>query len=268
MTQEDLIIRNKRYAISGWVKQIGGVVNNATWLVMIDALDAIKTHPRYKQRVKLNFKTALQKFKEYEAVLQCDEHKGLFNLEELIPEARKKYGDITNQEYYEYWCAVGGPAYMLSKDKMKAITDALTTHLSTEGYSHTDILAKLLLASACMEHAILCVDGIIEAGCRDVQLSVSEGMKFYSVLSLRPVHAAWQKAVFTLEPTLGDMTVPEHVYRHYDGLGELWRSEQFVIACIRKASEDYEEIFRNKTELRKLKSELHRWKKSIKEESK
>lgn len=266
MTQEDLIIRSKRYAISGWVKQIAGIVNNATWFAMIDAIDAVRKHPRYKQRVKLDFKTALQKFKDYEAILQCDEHRGLFDLKNLTPEARKKYGSITNQDYYEYWCAVGGSAYMLSKDKMQEITDALTEHLNTEGYNHTDILAKLLLASTCMEHAILCVDGIIEAGCRDVRLSVADGKKFYSVLSLRPVHTAWQKAISTLEPSIGDMLVPEHVYKHYDGLGELWRSEEFIINCIRKTSVDYEEIFRNKTELRKLKSELHRWKKSIKEE--
>jgi hypothetical protein len=39
----------------------------------------------------------------------------MFHLDDLEPSVRRKYGDITDREYYDFWASTGSQAYQQSK---------------------------------------------------------------------------------------------------------------------------------------------------------
>ena len=80
------------------VKLVCGVANNATWLVMLDAHDQIKKHPRYRHEVKRHYKMALDLFRKQERSLLYASQNRLFHVADLTPDARKQYGNITGCE--------------------------------------------------------------------------------------------------------------------------------------------------------------------------
>ena len=38
----------------------------------------------------------------------------MFHLDDLEPSVRRKYGDITDREYYDFWASTGSQAYQQS----------------------------------------------------------------------------------------------------------------------------------------------------------
>ena len=102
----------KRMASSAAVvKLICGVANNAAWMVVLDAHDHAKRCRGYRHGVKHQFKAAIQALKDYERRLLYAEENRMFHLADMSEKVRKKYGDISDREYYDFWASMGGAAY-------------------------------------------------------------------------------------------------------------------------------------------------------------
>ena len=99
------------------VKLVCGVGNNAAWLVMLDAYDHARKCKRYGFRQKQTFKQAIKEFHDYERGLKYATQNRMFHLADMNDETRRKYGDITDAEYYEFWKGIGGPAYQKGDDR-------------------------------------------------------------------------------------------------------------------------------------------------------
>jgi len=104
-------IQNALARSASVVKLVRGVANNATWLVMMDAHDAIKKHPNYRGKVKYLYKQAFKEFKNNERQLLYANENRMFHLADMTPTTRKIYGNITDAQYFEYWQGLGARAY-------------------------------------------------------------------------------------------------------------------------------------------------------------
>lgn len=87
---------------SSLVKLCCGVCNNASWYVMMEALDRVKTLPVYRQKVKKAFSHVLDEWKAYERNLLYSKAPRFFHLDDMAPETRKKFGCCSDAEYYDF----------------------------------------------------------------------------------------------------------------------------------------------------------------------
>lgn len=87
--------------LAGVVKQIIGVPNNMAQVAMMNARDQLKKHPRYRQQVKKAFNDAFAAFDKYERVLLNPTGARYFHMDDMPEVIRKKYGNITDREYYD-----------------------------------------------------------------------------------------------------------------------------------------------------------------------
>lgn len=104
---------------SGFVKMMTGVANNAALMVMAECIDKIADkrwegsyavlphhpHPAYKGRVKQLFNIVIKERNFYRIALRCPMPGEIrfFCLSDIPEEARKKYGVITDEQYFEFW---------------------------------------------------------------------------------------------------------------------------------------------------------------------
>ena len=115
MTMDEM--QHRMAAAASVVKLVCGVGNNVAWLVVLEAYDHAKQHSRFNQsakggkRVGWYFRRVMKLYHEYEDHLVETKTNRMFHLADLDEKTRKKYGDITDRDYYDFWAAIGGPAY-------------------------------------------------------------------------------------------------------------------------------------------------------------
>ena len=102
-------------------KLVCGVGNNAAWLAMLDGYDQAKRCKAFRRSLKGGhmvgwyFKKAVNDFKDYERQLLTTEKNRMFHVADMTEDVRRKYGNISDAQYYEFWKGVGGVAYAKTK---------------------------------------------------------------------------------------------------------------------------------------------------------
>lgn len=96
---------------SGLMKMMTGIGNNSAWAACLDALDHIRKHPKFQQQTKQAYKAVLAEFQAYERNLLFSPKNRLFHMDDMTDSSRKRYGDISDKEYFEYWAATGATVY-------------------------------------------------------------------------------------------------------------------------------------------------------------
>lgn len=92
------------------VKLSTGVCNNAAWCAVLEAHDHIRNHPKYRDMVKREYRKALSEFHMYENKLLYATCNRMFRVADISDATRKKYGNITDREYYDFWASTGATA--------------------------------------------------------------------------------------------------------------------------------------------------------------
>lgn len=93
--------------VSAVVKQVMGVANNVVQVAMMNARDDLRKHPQYRQRVKQVFKKAFGEWDAYEKVLINSTGVCYFHVADMSAEVKKRYTNLTDREYYEFWQNIG-----------------------------------------------------------------------------------------------------------------------------------------------------------------
>lgn len=112
---------------SGFVKMMCGVANNCAIQVVnmcrshiedIRGEDSYKErpkrpHPGYKHRAKLLFRQFFHEWHTMESALLYPSpgETRFFHVADMPEEARKKYGTMTDAQYFEFWKGTGTLAY-------------------------------------------------------------------------------------------------------------------------------------------------------------
>lgn len=264
---------------AGFVKMMMGAANNAALVVMMDCLNKIadvrpkdeymvrpcSPHPKYKHKVKRDFARAIDEYKRYRTNLvhPAPDTVRFFRLQDMPDEARRKYGVVTDMQYFEFWEATGALVYQKSQPLIGSLQNKFFLSMRAHGVPYADLVAWGLVAETVLKLAVNIFEQTmcgVNAACEGL-LSESQIWQIYAPFSLERISAAWQRALVALAPETDDYSLDEAEERNValgvEQLEELWTSTDLPFDATIKAVYDYsDEIFATKGFAKKAVREL------------
>jgi hypothetical protein len=249
------------------VKLMCGVGNNAAWLIVLQAHDQVKQMPRYKFAVKKAYKNVLDEWRQYERGLVYANKNRFFHVADMGELTRKKFGDISDAEYYEFWTGTGARAYMAIKPRVTSLWNKYRLSLVAHGVKDADELAWSMVAMSALELACTIYQSAMKVTSQDWHIPINTCHEVFSGFNLRRVADAWKKALILTDTERYRLTSQEE--RNID-LGLEWLQEgltnfDVVYDSVNDASMDFEDLFRTKGELKKSIREIAELKQICKE---
>jgi hypothetical protein len=253
MTQGELTDRVAK--VAGLVKTMTGIGNNAAWSATLEALDNLRLHSNFRHLVKREFNFAIVEFKAYEHRLVYAEANRLFSVSDLTPEYRKRYGNISDREYYDYWAATGTTAYYQKRQWMTNLWNKFRLSLIGHNVPDPDTVAWGMAADACMKLAVCIYENAIKVGVDDFGVPRPMLEVIFGSLNISPVEKRWDRALMMLEPFTATYELNEQEQRNIqlglDQLQEEWTSCATLREALSETTEAYEDVFRTKGEMKK-----------------
>jgi len=245
---------------SSVIKLTCGIANNAAMYVMLDAHDKIKAHPRYKHETKRAFKAAIARWKVYEAGLVNPTGQRFFCLEDMSPSVRKKYGDITDRQYYDFWADMGGEAYQRTRPLVTSLWNKFRLSLLQHGVRNADSVAWVMTAETGLEIAAKVWRHGVEECAKEYGLPPKLMRQVFAPFDISPVQELWKKALYTLAPEIDEYDLESTERRNIDmglrQLEEAWVHPETIYASATEAVKEYDEVFRTPGEQKKAAREL------------
>lgn len=245
---------------SSVVKLVCGVANNAAYYVMMDAHDKVKKHPRYKHEVKKAFKDAIKEWKTYEANLVNPVGERFFHMEDMTAETRKRFGDITDREYYDFWTASGGEAYQRTQPMITSLANKFRLSLINHNMPYPEIVQWPMAANACLELACRMYDHALHEAAKGYELPIDLLRHVFRSFKLHKVASKWDNALSLLAPGIDDYDLERTESRNIQfGLRQLqesWFDPDTIYGSLLNAVDEYEEVFRTKGERKKASREI------------
>lgn len=242
------------------VKLICGVANNAAWLVALDGYDHAKKCKRYRQTVKKAFREAVEEWHRYERNLLHAEENRMFHVADMSADIRKKYGDITDREYYDFWSNAGAPAYEKTKPLITSLWNKYKKSLESHDVQDAEHVAWVMTALASLELSVKMFERAVEECISGYNLPRSLVRYVFGGFSLQRVSRAWRRALVLLEPGTDGIDLSESERRNIElGLEQLceaWVQPSLLYDSTFENVGDYEEVFRTKGEQKKCLREI------------
>lgn len=207
---ESSIVRSILF-ISGSVKKVMGVANNAAWYCCLDALDKLKTLPQWKKRtdgrntVEWRFNKVKKAFNEYEMALIWDNKFRFFETSDLSSRVRALYKDgMTNREYYDFWASLGGTTYTRTKPLVTSLQNKFRIALLHGGVDEeqTDALAWGLCALACLDLASCVYRKTLDIGNEIYHIPIPALNMCFKKFSLQNIGTMWADALKSVRSDL------------------------------------------------------------------
>ena len=242
------------------VKLVCGVGNNAAWLVVLDGYDHAKQCKRYGFRQKQMFKHAIDEFHSYERGLKYATQNRMFRLADMKEETRRKYGDITDAQYYEFWAGIGGPAYQKTKPLVTSLWNKYRLSLLKHDIRDADHVAWVMTAQAAIDLAGTMYEGAMKECETGYKIPRRWLDQVFSQFSLKRVSKAWYRAMMVLAPETEPIKLDTLEEKNIDlGLRQLmeaWLDPELLYSSTSETVEDYDEIFRTKGFQKKVLREI------------
>jgi hypothetical protein len=246
-------------AAAGLIKFICGVANNAAWLVALEALDHARRCRGYRGNVKYRFNQSVAAYHDYERNLIHNKNNRMFCVADMTPEIRKKYGNITDREYYDFWTATGAQAYAKTKPMITSLWNKYRLSLQSHGVKESEHLAWVMTATAALELAVNLYKRAIKDIVESYKLPRHLVEYVFSQFSLEPVRKRWNDAMLSLSPhvdyTISGMEERNIVYG-LEQLQEAWTDASVLYDSASETVAEYEEVFRTPDEQKKVMREI------------
>lgn len=240
---------------SAHIKTMCGIGNNAAWTCCLEALDHLRRHPNYKHRVKQGFKAAMEAFMAYERRLVYATNNRLFHIDDLMPEHRKRYGNISDREYYDYWCATGATAYARERAWAVNLWNKYRLSLIRHKVPHEEDVAWGMAACTCLRLAQCIYENSVMVCEREHGVPAVLLEDIFGSLSLKPVAERWDKALMALEPFTETYDLDDDERKNIqfglDQMMEKWTDTNTMAGALAESTEAYDEVFRTKGEQKK-----------------
>lgn len=248
---------------SGVIKTTLGVTNNAAWAATLEAHDHVKKSKRYRETVKKAYLDTIDAFRCRERKLVYAEKNRLFHLADLLPEHRKRYGDITDTEYYEYWCSTGQTAYCQTRSWVMNIRNKYQQSLSAHGVAEAEIVSWAMEADACLRLAQVAYANITELCADEFDVPLALLHDIFGALDMTLFADKWTNAMRLLVPetetyTLSDFET-KNIQYGLDQLMDQWMSLDTIKSSVKETISSYDNIFRTKGEMKKALREVSAW---------
>lgn len=258
MTLEEL--NNRVSKASSVFKTMTGIGNNSAWAACLEALDHIRQHPRYKHRVKQAYKTVLAEFSSYERNLLFARYNRLFCIKDMTEDTRKRYGNISDREYYDYWAAGGATIYANKRKWFTNLWNKYRLYLIAHNIEHPDIVAWALAAGMALKLAIDIYEQCVIEMSNELKINKIIFEKAFGRLYIASISKAWDDATLLLEPRIQDPQYSEleqkNIQHGINQLQDEWTSMRNVSKAISDTTEAFDEIFRTKGEQKKALKKL------------
>ena len=247
-------------------KLVCGVGNNAAWLAMMDGYDQAKRCKAFRRSLKGGhmvgwyFKKAVNDFKEYERQLLTTEKNRMFHVADMTEDVRRKYGDISDAQYYEFWKGVGGVAYAKTKPHITSLWNKYRVSLVKHDVKDAEHVAWVMTAQAAIDLSLAMYESAMkecETG-MNLHRQLLEGI--FGKFSLKTVSKDWMRAMMLLAPETDDYQLDSTEERNIEfGLEQLmeaWLDPELLYSSASGAVDDYEEIFATKGFVKKVQREI------------
>ncbi len=253
LSREDMA--NRVSAASALIKTMCGIGNNAAWSCCLEAMDHLRQHPNFRHHVKKGFNAAMEEFKQYERRLVYANENRLFHLGDLTPEFRKRYGNISDREYYDYWCSTGATAYAQKRTWAVNLWNKYRLSMLHHGVPHEDIVAWGMVGSASLRLAQCIYENNIEVAVQDHGIPKPLLEVLFGGLNIKTVADRWDAALPLIEPRTNGYELDDaevlNIQLGMDQLAEEWTSMATMTDALTESTEAYNEIFRTQGEQKK-----------------
>lgn len=261
MTQEEIDeLTNHVASASSVVKLMCGVANNAAWLVMAKAFDCLKKSPRYKHDVKRLFKAASTEIHRYENRLVTATIYRMFHVADMSPEIRRRYGDITDRDYYEFWKGIGATAYTKTQPYIESLQHKYALSVGKHHVKDPEIVAWVMTAMAALNIATEAYNRALKTCEENYNLKRPLLERFFGQFNLKPVADRWMTAMFAFAPDTDGYELDEVEERNIavgiDQLADAWLSPDTLYTSTGDTVAEYEEVFASKGFQRKIMTEI------------
>lgn len=257
------------------MKLVVGIGNNAAWMACLDAFDQIKKHPRIRTSVRgghtpySEFKRCFGMFHDYERRLLFDDEIRFFHVADMAPKTRAMFGDITDREYYDFWCSFGFQAYMATKPFYTSLVNKFRLAYIAHGTKEPEIMGWATAANAALDMAVKIYDVAIDDCVKEFGLVPQKIYRqFFKNFNIKHIADFWAGAVKDLDPA-ADFEVTEterkNISQGCDQLMNLWIDEDTVYKSRVKTVEDFAEVFRTDGMAKKATRQFAEFRDSVKE---
>ena len=263
---------------SGFVKMMCGVANNCAigivnWcrseIADIRDEESYKErprspHPGYRHRAKKLFTQFFEEWHSMEAGLlhPATGHTRFFHVDDMDEVARKRYGTMTDAEYFEFWKGTGSLAMAKSKPLVTSLQNKFRLSLERHGVRHAQQTAWAMTADAVLQLAVETWERTMRS-CHEAlpMLELSFVEKIWAPFSPKTAADLWRKALLLMAPECDGYKLEDYEERNIayglQQLRELWISSDLPFDATIRAVEDYDEdIFRTRGEAKKSMREL------------
>lgn len=247
-------------AMTGLIKTTCGVANNAAWMVCLEALGKVRQHPRYKKRaadgmsIKKRFKDVVEAYHKYERNLLYGGPPYFFRLQDLPPDKRKSFGNITDSEYFDMWTAIGGQAYSRTRPFVTSLVNKFRLSLESHGIKDADIVAWIITATTCQKIAVRVYGSALRSAGNMAGIATSKLNKIYRVFNMRLICELWMKAELAIEPATDyDLEGLElkNIQLGITQLEEQWMNTRTLYGSAADIFKEYDDLWRTPGEQKK-----------------
>lgn len=264
-------INNAISNAAGQMKLCCGVVNNAAWQVCLDTHDRIKQNKKYRNEVKRLFKKALDEFHSYENNLIYTRGVRFFHMDDMAENSRKMYGDISDQEYYDFWASTGATMYYNTRQHVTALQHKYKRVFEAHDVSDADIVAWAMTALTCLKIASVSFNMEKSVVHKNFKLDKRIVDRFFRPFSLGKVEKCWYSALKALNAQSAEEGMTERERKDIgfgiEVLRDEWMDTQKHLRITGEAIENYQEVFRTKGEVKKALREIADMDNEIEEEN-
>lgn len=248
------------------VKLSNGVSNNATLLVLLHAHDQVKPLPRYRGHVKRLFRQVFDDWKAYECKLKYARENRMFHVDDLTPEHKKKYGDISDTEYFDFWQGCGFTAWEKTKPFITSLQNKYRLSLIQHDIKFPEQIAWVMTGQAALQICCAIWKSNIELCVKDFGLHRNIAEDVFGQFRLDDIAKRWERAMFELSPNANynlDSIEERNIGMGIDQLFKQWAAIPLSLQSYFDTVDDYSEVFRTqgyakreKKEIRKLLNDL------------
>ncbi len=263
--QEYEDLAKRVYKAAALVKLVCGAGNNAAHGVMQDAMDHAKQCSRFNMsikgghRISYLFRKAFKLWDEYESNLLYTSKNRMFHMADMSPEVRRRYGDITDEQYYEFWAGVGHSAYGKTRPLMTSLWNKYRLSLEHHGVKDAEHVAWVLTAAASLNLAVQLYQRAINQCETEMRVPRYILTSVFGQFDLTPVLKAWRTAVLALAPDSEyplESTERKNIEFGLTQLCDAWIDPTTLYTSTMQSVEDYEDVFATQGHKKKALKEI------------
>lgn len=247
---------------SSIVKLVCGVANGVAYLIMLDARDKMRLHPKWRGAIKRAYSHAFAEYDSYLRMLKFppSDMPYFFKMEDMDSSTRKKYGNITDAQYFEFWESLAGAAYTHQRKYITSLANKYRLSLVGHGNPYAEILQWPMVAQAMLELSVTIWEVNIEDLAEKYHLPKKLLQRFFSGFSLSRVAAAWKKALEITDNAVLtydlDANETRNIELGIEQLQDAFSDPKTLYESLLGSVEAYDEIFRTKGEHKKVVREI------------